>query len=67
MVKLVLIRIALIILGILLAWLLVNNYRMFDNVNKEYPDSEVTTVLAFNIIVFFLALVGCIVFLVISR
>lgn len=30
MVKLVLIRIALIILGILLAWLLVSNYRMFD-------------------------------------
>lgn len=67
MVKLVIIRIALIIVGMILAWLLVNNYRMFDNVNKEFPDSEVTTILAFNIVMFFLALLGCIVFLVISR
>lgn len=65
MIKLIIIRILVIILGIILAWLLVSNYRMFDNVNKEYPKSDVATILAFNIIIYFLLLVGCIVFLVV--
>lgn len=65
MIKLIIFRTLVIILGIILTWLLVSNYRMFDNVNKEYPQSDVATILAFNIIVFFLLLVGCIVFLVV--
>lgn len=64
MAKLILFRVLLIIIGIIVGWLLVNNYKMFDNVNKEYPESEVSTYLAFNVVVFFLILVGCIVKLV---
>ncbi len=64
MVKLIVFRILLIILGIIVGWLLYGNYKMFENVNKEYPKSEVSTYLAFNVVVFFVVLIGCIVKLV---